>query len=136
MNQAELDSLVVGSLFGISDSQRRVGFLRGLMKTCRETAWQNRPLIQSLDAILCEWNETEFIEALPSLRLALADLTPRETDRVALLVAGLRGEQSLGEVVHLETTEREFDRNRRITALVLDSLQIDGLGHWVQEASE
>jgi hypothetical protein len=106
------------------------------MKTCRETAWQNRPLIQSLDAILCEWNETEFIEALPSLRLALADLTPRETDRVALLVAGLRGEQSLGEVVHLETTEREFDRNRRITALVLDSLQIDGLGHWVQEASE
>jgi hypothetical protein len=48
----------------------------------------------------------------------------------------LRGEQSLGEVVHLETTEREFDRNRRITALVLDSLQIDGLGHWVQEASE
>jgi hypothetical protein len=55
---------------------------------------------------------------------------------VALLVAGLHGEQSLGEVVHLEITEREFDRNRRITGLVLDSLQIDGLGHWVQEASE
>jgi hypothetical protein len=134
ISQEELESLVVGFLVGISDSQKRVGFLRGLMKTCREAAWQNRRLIESIDAILGEWDEAEFISALPSLRLALADLTPRETDRVASLVAGLHDEQSPGELVHLQLSEREFDRNRRITALVLDSLQSDGLGAWIQEA--
>jgi hypothetical protein len=136
MSEAELDALVTGSLIGISDSQRRVGFLRGLLKTSREAAWQNRPLLQSLDAILAEWTEAEFIAALPSLRLALADLTPRETDRVAALVAGLRGEQSLGEILHLQITESELERNRRITARVLGSLEADGLAHWLQEAAQ
>jgi hypothetical protein len=136
MSEAELDALVTGSLIGISDSQRRVGFLRGLLKTSREAAWQNRPLLQSFDAILAEWTEAEFIAALPSLRLALADLTPRETDRVAALVAGLRGEQSLGEILHLQITESELERNRRITARVLGSLEADGLAHWLQEAAQ
>jgi hypothetical protein len=136
MSQAELDSLVTGALVGISDSQRRVGFLRGLLKTCREAAWQNRPLIESVDTILAEWSETEFIAALPSLRLALADLTPRETDRVASLVAGLHGEHSLGEIVHMDVTQREFERNRQVTAAVLASLEQDGLVHWLHEVPQ
>jgi len=135
MSTEELDTLAVGSLVGISDSERRVGFLRGLMKTCREAAWQNLSLLNSLDGMLTEWDEREFIAALPSLRLALADLTPRETDRVAALVADLHGEQSLGEVIHLQMTEGEFERNRRITAAVLDSLKADGLVGWLEESS-
>jgi hypothetical protein len=135
MSTEELDALAVGSLVGISDSERRVGFLRGLMKTCREAAWQNASLLSSLDGMLTEWDEREFIAALPSLRLALADLTPRETDRVAALVADLHGEQSLGEVIHLRMTEGELERNRRITAAVLDSLKADGLAGWLEETS-
>jgi Family of unknown function (DUF5682) len=133
MSTESLDALAIGALVGISDSQRRVGFLRGLMKTCREVAWQNTSLLNSLDGILTEWDEPEFIAALPSLRLALADLTPRETDRVAALVASLHGESSLGEVLHLQMTESELERNRRITAMVLDSLEADGLGAWLKE---
>ena len=136
MSTESLDALAIGALVGITDSQRRVGFLRGLMKTCRESAWQNASLLKSLDGILTEWDETEFIAALPSLRLALADLTPRETDRVAALVAALHGEKSLGEVVHLQMTEGELERNRRITALVLDSLKADGLSGWLKEAAQ
>lgn len=135
MSSEELDALAVGSLVGISDSERRLGFLRGLMKTCREAAWQNTSLLNSLDGMLTEWEEHEFIAALPSLRLALADLTPRETDRVAALVADLHGERSLGEVIHLRMTEGELERNRRITAVVLDSLKADGLAGWLEETS-
>jgi hypothetical protein len=51
-------------------------------------------------------------------------------------VAGLHGEQNLGEVVHLQITERELEKNRRITALVLNSLEADGLGTWLQEVAE
>lgn len=131
MDEVQLDELVVGYLVGISDSQKRVGFLRGLLKTCREAAWQNVELIRSLDQILAGWDEAEFISALPSLRLALADLTPRETDKVAARVGGLHGQKDLGELVQMQLSEGLLEMNRRITGLVLKSLADDGLAHWL-----
>ena len=133
IDQTQLDELVVGYLRGISDSQKRVGFLRGLLKTCREAAWQNLQLVQSLDEIIGSWDEKEFITALPSLRLALADLTPRETDKVASRVAGLHGKDQLGELVQYRTSEGELELNRRLTELVLETLTRDGLGHWIKD---
>lgn len=135
MDQADLNKLVAGYLVGIADSQRRVGFLRGLLKTCREEAWQNLPLIESLDAVIAAWDDTEFITALPNLRLALADLTPRETDQVAAVVAGLHGRKTIGDLVQTRITEGELEANRRITALVLQTLAGDGLGNWFKRGS-
>jgi hypothetical protein len=131
MDQAQLDELVVGCLIGITDSQKRVGFLRGLLRTCRESAWQNLRLVQSLNEIIAGWDETEFITALPSLRLALADLTPRETDKVASRVAELHGEKDLGALIEVRVTEGELEFNRRLTELVLTTLASDGLAHWI-----
>jgi len=133
IDQAQLDELVVGYLRGISDSQRRVGFLRGLLKTCREAAWQNLQLIQSLDEIIGGWDEKEFITSLPNLRLALADLTPRETDKVAARVASLYQQTHLGDLMQYRTTEGELEFNRRLTELVLETLSRDGLAHWIEE---
>jgi hypothetical protein len=132
IDPAQLDKLVVGYLRGISDSQKRVGFLRGLLRTCREAAWQNLQLIRSLDEIIAAWDAHEFITALPSLRLALADLTPRETDKVASCVAGLYGEDHLGDLAQYQTTENEMEFNRRLTQLVLETLSHDGLAHWIE----
>jgi hypothetical protein len=103
------------------------------LKTCREAAWQNLQLVQSLDEIIGSWDEKEFITALPSLRLALADLTPRETDKVASRVAGLYGKDQLGELVQYRTSEGELELNRRLTELVLETLTRDGLGHWIKD---
>src|SRR5215813_612164 len=134
INQEQLDSLVIGYLVGIADSQKRVGFLRGLLKTCREAAWQNRQLLQSLNEIIGSWQESEFISALPSLRLALADLTPRETDKVAEQVASLHGKRDLGDLLEFRIGEGELEFNRRLTELVLNTLAQDGLAHWSGEA--
>jgi hypothetical protein len=136
IHEQALDELVVGHLVGISDSQRRVGFLRGLLQTCREAAWQNLPLIHALDEILAAWEESEFISALPSLRLAFADLTPRETDKVAALVASLHGRTQLGALVQMQVTEGQLEMNRRVTALVLDSLKTDGLAEWARSGRQ
>ena len=132
MDHAQLDELVVGYLIGINDSQKRVGFLRGLLKTCREAAWQNERLINSLNEIIASWDEAEFIKALPSLRLALADLTPRETDKVASCVADLHGEEQLGRLIEVRITEGELEINRQLTALLLKTLNDDGLAHWIE----
>lgn len=131
MDQVALDELVVGYLIGITDSQKRVGFLRGLLKTCREAAWQNEQLVQSLDQIISSWDESEFITSLPSLRLALADLTPRETDKVAARIAGLHGETELGSLTEFRITEGELEFNRKLSDLVLQTLAADGLSHWI-----
>ena len=133
MDQTQLDELVVGYLIGITDSQKRVGFLHGLLKTCREVAWQNRQLVQSLDKIIASWDEEEFIRSLPSLRLALADLTPRETDKVASGVAALYGKTDLGMLTEFRIGEGELEFNRRLTAVVLETLSKDGLSHWLGE---
>ena len=131
MTQAQLDELVIGYLVGLSDSQRRIGFLHGLLKTCREAAWQNSHLLRSLDQVISGWDEAEFISALPSLRLALADLTPRETDKVAAQVAALHGQTELGDLRQTTVTEGELEFNRRLTVLVLQTLANDGLSHWL-----
>jgi hypothetical protein len=131
MDQAQLDEFVVGYLIGITDSQKRVSFLHGLLKTCREVAWQNKRLVQSLDKIIMSWDEEEFIRSLPSLRLALADLTPRETDKVAAGVAELYGKTDLGMLTEFRISEAELEFNRRLTAAVLDTLSKDGLSHWL-----
>jgi hypothetical protein len=69
--------------------------------------------------------------------LALADLTPRETDKVAARVAGLHGRKQLGDLVQFHMTEGQLEMNRRITALVLKTLNNDGLSNWLgAEADE
>jgi hypothetical protein len=130
MTQSQLDELVVGNLIGIADAQKRVGFLRGLLRTCREAAWQNAQLLKALNEIIESWDEPEFISVLPSMRLALADLTPRETDKVATRVAGLHGKSELGQLLEFRVTEGELEFNRRLTKIVLDALANDGLSHW------
>ena len=69
------------------ESGEQMGFLVGLLQTCRELAWRQPALVKAIEDLLGAWSEEEFIERLPHLRLAFADLTPRETDQVATLVS-------------------------------------------------
>jgi hypothetical protein len=55
----------------------QMAFLIGLLRTCRELAWQQPALVRAVENLLGVWSEQEFIERLPHLRLACADLTPR-----------------------------------------------------------
>ena len=126
-------ALVAGSLGGAAgDWQERVGFLRGLLATCREAAWQNAPLLRTLDGLLSGWDETEFLRALPELRLAFSGFTPRETDRVAAGVAALHGAAELGNLDRRDVRAADFDFHGRVSAAVLESLRADGLGAWLE----
>ena len=60
-----------------------MAFLRGLLQTAREAAWQQPALLGVLDKLLREWDEEAFVASLPELRLAFAEMTPKETDRIA-----------------------------------------------------
>ena len=114
------------------DSGQQMGFLVGLLRTCRELAWRQPALSQAVENLLSAWSEEEFIERLPHLRLAFADLTPRETDQVAALVAGFHGGQKLGQMSRPDLSEAEMLSALRLNVAVKTSLQQDGLTDWLQ----
>jgi hypothetical protein len=118
LDSSSLDSSVVGA-----------EFLGGLLGTCREASWGLKGLLESIDRRLGGWDEEQFLRALPELRLAFSDLTPRETDRVAQGVAALRG-QALGRLYAPHVSEADVLLGAGADRLMRESLERDGLGEW------
>jgi hypothetical protein len=131
--QSEPDELVKhlrGHLIG-SRGPGRLGaaFVRGLLRTARGALWQVPELLDSFHHVLKDWDEEQFVRLLPDLRLAFADLTPRECDRVAELVAARTGLPTSGvKVAHLSGfSESDLLRGVEVNRRVLDTLRRDGL---------
>ena len=102
-------------------------FLRGLLKTARTALWQISGVLECVTEVLGQWEEDRFVKMLPLLRLALSDLTPRETDHVAREVAALLGSESLA-VPHLaDVGAEEMLRAVEVNRLVRETLKADGL---------
>lgn len=80
-----------GHLAGTRSQGKGAAFLRGLLRTARSALWAVPELLAALHEQLGAWDEDAFVRILPDLRLAFADLTPRECDRVAEAAAGLAG---------------------------------------------
>ena len=89
-------------------------------------------LMNAIDRLFAAWSEKESLRALLDLRLSFADLSPRESDRVAQLVAGIHGDEDLGAIHLNDLSECELETNRRMSEAVLEILKEDGLGFWVE----
>lgn len=119
LDSSSLDSSVVGA-----------EFLCGLLSTCREASWGLGGVLESIDRRLGGWDEEQFLHALPELRLAFADLTPRETDRVAQGVAALYGRQDLERLYTPHVSEADVLLGVAADRLMREALERDGLGEW------
>jgi len=105
-------------------------FLRGLLKTARSVFWQADEILQAVNDVLRNWDESRFIKLLPLLRLALSDLTPRETDRVGRRIAALYGTESLQLDSIPDMGSAEMLRAVEINRHVRELMQADGLEAW------
>lgn len=130
LDSAELAGQVAGHLAGGVAPADAVGFLTGLLATAREAAWQESELLAGLDRRLAGWDAETFVAHLPELRLAFADLTPRETDQVASAVAKLHGRDDLGSLTERTVCAQEVQRNLEAAAEVAALLDRDGLAAW------
>jgi hypothetical protein len=131
LSDTEIGRAVDGHLNGLMPARNAVAFLRGLLQTAREAAWQEHTLLSVLDRLLHQWDNAEFIAALPDLRLAFAEMTPKETDRIAQAVATLHGREDLGSLVRHDRTADEVQANLVLSQKLIAQLKADGLGHWV-----
>lgn len=131
LDEAELGRTLEGHLGGLSQPRDAVSFLRGLLSTAREAAWQQPALLGVLDDMLKRWDENAFVASLPELRLAFAALTPKETDRVAGAVARLHGAEDLGRLVRYDLSDADVQEHLAMTAVARELLVADGLGEWI-----
>ncbi|MEW6280760.1 MAG: DUF5682 family protein, partial [Candidatus Eremiobacterota bacterium] len=106
-----------------------VDFLRGLMATARSVLWQVPGLVEGLHRQLADYSEAEFLDALPSLRLAFSELIPDECDRVAAQVSRVTGREFSVED-HREFSPVEVARARSCEEAVLEAVRRDGLEGW------
>jgi hypothetical protein len=131
ISESDLSGAVEGHLNGMLPAHDAVAFLRGLLHTAREVAWQQPTLLSVLDRLLQQWSESDFIATLPELRLAFAAMTPKETDRIAQAVAQLHGAEDLGRLVHYDLSAGQLHANLAVTQQVMDVLSADDLQAWV-----
>lgn len=107
------------------------GFVRGLLRGRREIAWNVPRLLDRIDIVLGAWSIEEFTRALPELRLAFADLTPSETDKVAAGVAAMHGVAEVVPIDHVSPEQLRF--GARVESIVVASLRNDGLAAWLEQ---
>lgn len=133
LTEGELLKLLSGALSAAtSQTAKQVGFLIGLLRTCRELAWRQPALVAAVEQLLSAWSEEEFIERIPHLRMAFADLTPKETDQVAAVVAQFHSGQRPDALHDFQLSEADVLMGLRVNAAVKKSLIEDGLGAWVE----
>lgn len=133
LSESDLFKLLSGSLNAASaQAGDQTGFLIGLLRSCRELAWRQPALVEAVEKLLSAWSEEEFIQRIPHLRMAFADLTPREADQVATVVASLHGGKKIDALHRPEISEAEAMTALRINAAVIKAIQEDGLASWIE----
>ena len=134
MDLGELLRACRGNLWGAraggAAAASGAAFLRGLLSTARELAWQSEGLVALIDERLRTWDQEEFESALPELRLAFADLTPREVDRVAAVVAKTYGAAATPDLGRLRAHPADVLLGGRVDAAVRAHLERHGLAAW------
>jgi hypothetical protein len=131
LSEQALGELVHGHLDGLLQPGEAVAFLRGLLHTAREAAWQQPAILGVLNDLLSQWDESAFVASLPELRLAFAGMTPKETDRIAEAVAQLHGVETLGKLVSYDLSAEQLQENLLLSRTVQEIIAAEGLGAWM-----
>jgi hypothetical protein len=124
---------VAGHLGGrmAGEAERGVRFLYGLMRTARGILWSEPDCLAALDSPMRKLPEDDFLRLVPHLRLAFADLAPRETDRLAHAVAERMGVAAFAAPRMHQVTEADAVRAFSVERMVEESLRKDGLDDWL-----
>lgn len=63
-------------------------YMQGFLRIARSWMLASPQHLDQLSAVLASWSEDDFLSALPSMRLAFSQLSRRETDQLARVLAG------------------------------------------------
>nr|WP_272874424.1 DUF5682 family protein [Pseudaestuariivita rosea] len=129
------DDLIIalqGRFNGASlDEPSRIGVLEGILHTVPALLWNKPALLDVVDDFLQALDEAAFLQILPHLRLAFTNLNPRETDRLADLLARRHGGRATDFTAVQTISEDDLQRGLAIEARLRDQMQADSLLDWL-----
>ncbi|MBY0523273.1 MAG: hypothetical protein K2R98_07735 [Gemmataceae bacterium] len=120
-------SEVRADLLRFADPARLGDFLTGLFCLAREAVQRHPDLVLSLDQLLVGYADEEFLEALPSLRLAFTYFTPREKHHMALTLLETLGLKTERPLTALEVSQRAAAQALGFEARLYGALQRFGI---------
>ena len=95
LNDVEIDEIkfaAEGYILGTKEKVMKVpGFLNGLFSTARDVVFIDDSILKSVDKLVNDVSEEEFIKVIPELRLAFSYFTPREIDEIGGNVSKMYG---------------------------------------------
>jgi hypothetical protein len=132
IDDATLAARVLARLPDGADPRDGIAYFRGVMLAAREVVWQSCAVFAALRRLVESQDDPGFVRVLPDLRLALAALTPIETDRLSQRVSEALGLQTLGPIVERDVSGAEMQANVEISLRARAVLARDGLLSWLQ----
>ena len=88
----DAQSAMAGYLRGTPEMRKRGAlYLKGLFETARDIALSDESFLAMTDELLAGFDLEDFMEILPSLRLAFSYFTPQETQTIGAKAAALHG---------------------------------------------
>lgn len=88
---AEAEAAAHAALVNAGQPDSLGDFLAGLFGLAREEVMHAPGLLDAVDSRLCDMDHPDFLQAMPSLRLAFAYFPPREKERIARRVFARHG---------------------------------------------
>jgi len=88
---AAADEELLQAVADFSDPAHLGDYLLGLFGLAREAVQRKADLLRALDGVLLGYDDDQFLEAVPSLRLAFTYFTPREKHHLSLTLLKLVG---------------------------------------------
>jgi Family of unknown function (DUF5682) len=126
LHEADMEQ-VLADLRSCAAPARLGDFLAGLFALARETAQRHPELVLALDALLMEYTDEPFLEALPALRLAFTYFTPREKHHMARTLLQARGMEAAEPLPELEVDTATAAEALRFEARLFETLTRYGL---------
>ena len=131
LNEAEIEEIskaAEGYILGTKEKVMKVpAFLNGLFSTARDVVFIDDSILKSVDKLVNDVSEEEFIRVIPELRLAFSYFTPREIDEIGGNVAEIYG-ISKRKFENLKTVSPEIVKlGEELDKLVLEFMREEGL---------
>lgn len=102
-------------------------FLTGLFCMAREVVQRHRDLVMSIDKLITEFADEEFLTALPSLRLAFTYFTPREKHHLGVTLLEALGIKNAPSLTRLTVSPEIMARAMTFESRVFDAIRRYGL---------
>ena len=127
----ELTAQVVGHIDPATDHRVGSEFLAGVITVAREAFWEIGSIVTALSEALGSYDRRQFVRRIPGLRAAFADLTPRQTDRIAEVIRSQTGARANVQVLGIE--EHQVLNHTDLSLATIEQFEADGLSHWLTE---